>query len=317
LLKVVAAPPVLTPGADTDGDGTPDVVEGATDDDGDRVPNYQDATSAPNVLPLGSGGYVLATQTGLALRLGEQAFAAGVIAGMTEAALGEDVANGYPNGVADFEIVGVEPGTSATVVVPLRHPIPEGAHYRKHVQGTWWDFVVDGANAIASAPGANGACPAPGAPSYDAGLNVGDGCVALTIQDGGPNDADAAADGVIRDPGGLAVPVGVTLEVVPTIAKVVARGSTQVVAFALRLVSASGDVELRSLTIQSSGTGDDRGIARVRLYVDGNGNGSVDTGELEIAAGTFNQDNGTLQLQAAAPYAIAAGTTSLLVTYDF
>jgi hypothetical protein len=29
--------------------------------------------------------------------------------------------------------------------------------------------------------------------------------VQLTVQDGGPNDADGAADGVIRDPGGVAV----------------------------------------------------------------------------------------------------------------
>jgi len=317
LLKVVAAPPVLTPGADTDGDGTLDTDEGAADSDGDGVPNYLDPNDANTQLLYTDDGLVLETQTGFTLRLGEQAFAHGAGAAILEATLGEDVENGYPNGIADFEIFGVEPGTSATVVVPLEHPIPLGAVYRKHAQSAWRDFALDGANSIASAPGASGACPAPGSSVYTAGLRQGDGCLALTIEDGGPNDADMAANGVIRDPGGLAVPVGVTLELVPTAAQTVAGNATNVVAFGLTLVSASGDVELRSLTIETSGSGDDRGVRRVRLYVDTNGNGVVDGGDAEIAAGMFNQDNGTLQLRMASAYRVAAGATKLLVTYDF
>lgn len=317
LLKIVPAPPALTPGADTDGDGVADTEEGATDDDGDRVPNYRDPNDAGNQLLYTSDGLVLETQTGLVLRLGEQAFANGATAAVAEAAVGEDVENGYPNGVVDFEILGVEPGTSATVVVPLAHPIPRGAVYRKHARGAWGNFVVDDANAIASAAGANGACPAPGSGTYATGLHERDGCLALKIEDGGPNDADASANGVISDPGGLAVPVGVTLELIPPAPKRVADNATNVVAFALRLVSASGDVALRSLTIEASGSGDDRGIAHVRVYVDANGNGTVDAGEAEVAAGTFNQDNGTLLLRMGTPFAVPAGATNLLVTYDF
>jgi hypothetical protein len=201
--------------------------------------------------------------------------------------------------------------------VPLEHPIPRGAVYRKHERGGWRDFVSDDANAIASAPGAGGACPAPGSSAYAPGLRERDGCLELTIEDGGPNDADASIDGAISDPGGLAVPVGVTLELIPPASKAVADNTTNVVAFALKLVSASGDVALRSLTIQASGSGDDRSIARVRVYVDANANGSVDVGEAEIAAGTFNQDNGTLQLRMGTPYPVPAGATNLLVTYDF
>jgi len=316
LLKIVAAPPVLTAGADTDRDGVADTDEGATDDDGDGVPNYRDPNDAGNQLLYADDGLVLEAQTGLTLRLGEQAFANGATAAVAEATVGEDVENGYPNGVVDFEVLGVEPGTSATVVVPLKHPIPRGAVYRKHVRGGWRDFVVDDANAIASGPGVNGACPAPGSGSYVAGVRERDGCLALTIEDGGPNDSDATANGVIRDPGGLAVPVGVTIELLPPAPKVVAHNTTKVVAFALKLVSVSGDVALRSLTIEASGSGDDRSIARVRVYVDANANGSVDAGETEIAAGTFNQDNGTLQLLMVTPYAVPAGATNLLVTYD-
>ncbi|HVJ30742.1 MAG TPA: choice-of-anchor U domain-containing protein, partial [Gammaproteobacteria bacterium] len=316
LLKIVAAAPVLIPGADTDGDGVADTDEGAADDDGDGVPNYRDPNGAGNQLLYTDDGLVLETQTGLVLRLGEHAFANGATAVVPEAAVGEDVENGYPNGVVDFEVLGVEPGTSATVVVPLEHPIPPGAVYRKY-GGGWRDFVVDDANAIASAPGAAGACPAPGSAAYAAGLREGDGCLALTIEDSGPNDADGSANGVIRDPGGLAVPVGVTLELILPTAKTVAARATNVVAFELRLVSASGDVALRSLTIEASGSGDDRGIARVRVYVDANGNRIVDAGETEIAAGTFDQDNGMLQLRMGTPYSVEAGVTNLLVTYDF
>jgi hypothetical protein len=41
---------------------------------------------------------------------------------------------------------------------------------------------------------------------WSEGLSEGHECVRLIIQDGGPNDLDGMTDGVIRDPGTLAVP---------------------------------------------------------------------------------------------------------------
>jgi hypothetical protein len=264
-----------------------------------------------------SDGYVLETQTGLSLRLGERAFSVGSVAGLTELAVAEDVEFGYPNAIADFEILGVEPGNSARVVVPLRHPIPANARYRKYVVDHWQDFVVDDNNALASAPGSNGACPAPGDSSYVVGLNQGHGCIQLTLQDGGPNDADNQVNGVIRDPGGLAVPIGVTLDILPVTDKTVSAGSRNNVLLALRLESDSGDIELNSLMLQASGSGNDTGIQTVKLFVDTNANGVVDDNEVSIAAGTYSQDNGNLLLQMSAPYALPVGQTDLLVTYDF
>ena len=88
------------------------------------------------------------------------------------------------------------------VVIPLLVEIPGSAVYRKYDPQTGWrDFVVDANNSIASAAGSPGVCPAAGDSSYEAGLNQGDYCVELTIQDGGPNDTDGEINSVVEDPG--------------------------------------------------------------------------------------------------------------------
>jgi hypothetical protein len=73
------------------------------------------------------------------------------------------------------------------------------------VGGLWQGFVEDTNNSIASAPGEQGYCPPPGDSAYTSGLTEGHWCVQLTIEDGGPNDADEAIDYSVADPGGVAV----------------------------------------------------------------------------------------------------------------
>lgn len=140
--------------------------------------------------------------------------------------------------------------------------------------------------------------------------------------DGTPTDSvhlaiNGEANGVIRAVAGLAVPVAVSLEVLPLSDRTVAKGSSDNVVLALRINSDSGDVELQSLSLKASGSGDDSGVRGVNLYVDTNGNGLVDDGEQSIASGIYSQDDGTLELQMISPYMIPAGQTSLLVSYDF
>ncbi len=315
-LRVVGTTPMLSATADSDGDGVTDAAEGAGDADGDRVPDYLDPDNSPSTLLYSEDGYLLETQTGLTVRLGALAFSSDTAAWLSEAAVEEEIAFGYPDGVADFEITGVAPGGNAEVVVPLHHPIPANAVYRKHMAGAWQDFVLGTNDALASAPGGGGACPAPGDSAYSFGLHEGDGCLQLTLQDGGPNDADGQANGTISDPSGLAVPVGVSLQVLPVNDRVASANSNDNVVLALRLSSDSGDVELDSLTLTASGTGDDRQIRSVKAYIDENGNGAVDAAEPSIASGTFDQDNGQLSLQLLVPFAIPAGQTDLLVTFD-
>lgn len=97
-----------------------------------------------------------------------------------------------------------ETGQSVKVVIPQIAQIGADAVYRNyHLDTGWQDFVEDANNSIASAAGSRDSCPAPGATAYKAGLQQGHYCVQLTLQDGGPNDADGRFNGVIKDPGGV------------------------------------------------------------------------------------------------------------------
>jgi hypothetical protein len=318
IIRILAAPPDLIAGVDSDGDGIDDVDEGFQDSDNDRVPDYLDPAANSNILPYGDSTYVVETQPGLTLRLGETAFQEGAVAGVPESAIAEDVENGYPNSVADFEILGVEPGGTALVVVPLERPIPPNSNYRKYITGSWQDFVVNANNEISSAQGSRGACPAPGDAAYQTGANPGDGCVQLRILDGGPNDADSVANGIIRDPGGLAVPIQVTMNMLAIADRNTSVGSSNIVVVALQLVTESGDVELDAITLQASGSGDDATqITQVTVYEDENNNSRVDSGEPTIGTGTYNADNGSIELRMMTPYLLPPGATTLLVTYDF
>jgi len=81
--------------------------------------------------------------------------------------------------------------------------------YRKLIGGTWRSFTVTSGNEIASAPSVAGTCPVPASVDYVEGLGAGDDCVRLTLSDGGPNDADGLPNGIVRDPGGVALAAAV------------------------------------------------------------------------------------------------------------
>src|SRR5690606_11810863 len=66
-------------------------------------------------------------------------------------------------------------------------------------------FVSNSNNQLMSSAGEPGYCPPPGDSSWQSGLTAGHRCVQLTIEDGGPNDADGLANGSIVDPGGIAL----------------------------------------------------------------------------------------------------------------
>lgn len=317
LIRIVETSPALDAGMDSDGDGVDDATEGAGDSDGDRVPDYLDAYTDGRALEIGDGAGVLEGQAGHRLKLGGTAFQNGDVAGIDEAFVAEDVGNGYPNRVLDFEVHGIAPGGTALVVMPLAHPLPDTAVYRKYANGTWRNFVNDSGNGVSSAPGSNGACPAPGDAGYVAGLVAGNTCVQLELTDGGANDADGAANGVIVDPGGVAVPVSVALSLPAVADRNVAAGSSGNVILLLRLYSPSGDAELNGLTLEATGSGNDTTVRNIRLVVDANGNGTVDAGEPVIAAGVFGADDGALELTMNSPFAVPPGVTDLLVTYDF
>ena len=92
------------------------------------------------------------------------------------------------------------------VTIPLSVPSSSTATYRKYVNENigWQMFVEDASNMIMSADSSNGVCPAAGSDEYGPGWYIGDDCLQLMIEDGGPNDADGVANGVVIDPSGVA-----------------------------------------------------------------------------------------------------------------
>lgn len=218
-IRVVTEGPELS-GVDSDGDGESDLDEGIGDRDGDGIPDYLDhAGLLGNILPQEQGNttqYLMETESGLTLVLGDIAFFTQRHAAMItdndildyiDSGLGgETDSDAYPyrGGLFDFRINGI-PGTGASVkvVIHQQQMIEADSIYRKLMPTGWRAFVEDDNNEIRSVLGEAGQCPSPGDDAYTEGLTEGDWCVELTIEDGGPNDADGQANGTISDPGGV------------------------------------------------------------------------------------------------------------------
>ncbi|MDZ4260996.1 MAG: fibronectin type III domain-containing protein, partial [Pseudomonadota bacterium] len=221
LIKVEATLPVLT-AVDSDGDGVNDDVEGYGDSDGDGIPNYLDnSAEARNVMQekqAVASQYLMETEPGLSISLGRVAMQAGgnrtgvsdsdvYNYGHDGAGAVQDEGYTYNNGLFDFNVTELPlMGQQIKVVLAQFEAIPANAVYRKLMTTGWQTFVVNANNSIASAAGSAGYCPPPGDSAYTSGLTEGHWCVQLTIEDGGPNDADGIADMSIKDPGGVTQP---------------------------------------------------------------------------------------------------------------
>ncbi len=93
-----------------------------------------------------------------------------------------------PHGLYSVTVSGVNPGSSVTLTVTLPESVPEGTVWLKRWGSSWTAMPV--------------------------GDDDGDEVITMTLTDGGAGDGDGVADGVIRDPGGPAVPY-VTYALVP------------------------------------------------------------------------------------------------------
>ena len=213
---VVARLPVLSNLNDTDNDGIGDEDEGTADTDDDGIPDYLDNIPAENVLPevaRETNSFLVECDPGVRCRLGQFALvgnSGGVrldnndIEEQEDLFLDDLVEN--TGGIFDFEMHDLPTlGQSVSVVLPQQAAIPENAIYRKFHNGQWQTFVIDDNNQVHSAPGNLGFCPPPGDDSFEPGLIAGYLCVQLTIEDGGPNDADNAVNGSVEDPGGVGI----------------------------------------------------------------------------------------------------------------
>ncbi|VUD61829.1 Adhesin BmaC autotransporter [Thalassocella blandensis] len=216
--RVVSELPTLESSNDSDNDGVDDVAEGTGDMDDDGIPDYLDNIVATNVLPESvnsSDSFLIECDPGVRCRLGEFALISNSggahLPDEDQAELlqiPEDVNYEHVGGLFDFEVEDLPiAGQSVQVVIPQLEVVPMKAVYRKLMNGQWTDFVEDASNQIHSTRGAEGFCPPPGDASWEPGLIAGNYCVQLTIQDGGPNDADGEENGTVEDPGVVAQPI--------------------------------------------------------------------------------------------------------------
>ena len=215
-LKVIAEIPTLG-SEDSDSDGTDDDIEGYGDSDGDKIPDFVDAISSTNVLQHNvdvNDSFLVEAEPGIQLSLGLWSLATTELGAwlseeemdsLSAQSLIEADSVENIGGYIDFVASGLSnPGQSIRIVLPQRRAIPTYAVYRKYLpMSGWMDFVEDANNYLESAQGSGGICPPPGSNDYQAGLNQGHWCVQMTIEDGGPNDADAEANATISDPGGV------------------------------------------------------------------------------------------------------------------
>jgi hypothetical protein len=330
LAKPVAG--ALDAATDTDGDGLSDAEEGYEDADGDRIPDYLDNSGQPDLLPSMMNGPVLQTTGGASLRLGDAAVFAEKAGAELSVKAVEDYAMGagvdgvnryyFTRGVFDFEIYDISAGEQASVVIPQLAAIPPEATYRKFsAKGGWRNFVENERNYVKSAPGELGVCSAPGADDYVNGIYEGYFCLELTIEDGGPNDADGEVNGIIKDPGGLAtvdIPVPeIGLGLGELSDSAFDEGDRDSVVLAFSFESDSNDAALDRLTFVATGTLDDASeVKGASLYLDRNGDGLISEGDELIIQGAYDENDGTLDFALDEVIVLNRGTTSFLVSYD-
>jgi len=264
----------LSDNTDSDNDGIVDSDEGYSDSDNDGIADYLDDDSNVTRLPISNDSEPMKTMQGLVLSLGDIVRQAGnASAEDASIALDELIENGGEHGetadnanstrftplstIINFNVSGLtQTGESVPVVIPLADNqfIPQNAVYKKYTLAKgWFDFVEDANNSLSSAmTDSDGNCPAPLSDVYVDGLQAGDNCIQLTIEDGGENDADNQANGVIKDPGVLAINGANEVPVINMASPLTAGESTQVTLDASSTTDADND-DLTYVWTQTSG----------------------------------------------------------------
>ena len=225
VFTILTDTPVLSNTTDSDLDGLSDALEGLGDSDQDGIADYLDDQSNTANLPTGASDQAITTSPGYRLTLGDIGKLANGQSATNASVSTTDIADfglsaQRPNvqvedihfdavqSIINFNIEALnEMGESVAVVIPLNtnSVIPEDVVYRKFNDTLgWFTFVENAHNGIFSASfDADGNCPQVDSTLYVSGLNVGDTCIKLIIQDGGANDGDLTANGIIKDPGVL------------------------------------------------------------------------------------------------------------------
>lgn len=213
-IEVVETLPELT-GADTDGDGLPDNIEGTGDADLDGVPNYLDSIALCSVAPEIAGEsaqYLVESNAGACVSAGEYTRGtsnAGVLLladdSVVTSRIPTDTETNNVGGLFNFDVVNNQSNQAQfDVVIPQRNAVPEDAFMRSWTAELgWFDVIADGDAVIYSAPGTPGFCPTVNSGAWQEGLIAGSWCVKLTLTDGGSFDADGTTNGAVSFVGGV------------------------------------------------------------------------------------------------------------------
>lgn len=192
---------------DSDGDLQPDNIEGHADDDRDGIPNYLDPLNDCRFIPIRqeqATAFWVESQAGSCLRLGEYQQGELAIPANLLAADPETQAYGEITNLIINRLLGNH--LSVDLVIPQYRPLPNQGTYRQYQANQGWtDFVSDQHNAIASTRGQYGVCPEPQSQAWQPGLTLGDWCIRLTIEDGGPNDGDGFRNHSISSTAGVTI----------------------------------------------------------------------------------------------------------------
>lgn len=197
---------------DTDGDGIPDEDE-RSDEKGNGIPDYLEVVGLSTHQLMAGQDNPIETDPGLVFEIGAAAqwhdndrsnISEAQLRAYQEAEYGtyQPDADYTPTLILDYQIHELEEdGETVSLVISLSEPLPEDAALRKYdpING-WQNFLTDANNRIETAIATDGNCPTDGSLSYQASLQAGATCLRISIQDGGPNDADGLANGAIVDP---------------------------------------------------------------------------------------------------------------------
>ncbi|MDO6720896.1 choice-of-anchor U domain-containing protein, partial [Psychrosphaera sp. 1_MG-2023] len=216
---ITEALPELSTVADSDNDGISDADEGMSDSDGDGIADYLDNANllanqqkvGDTIISVEEGLTISIGQTVKAIDNGHSADAATTVAEI-EAALNVEIDDSdvtkYVTPIIDFEVHGADVGSIITMIVPLNEKLPVNAQYRKlKSDGSFVSFEVtdtqqrDGDSIWSAVKTLSGECPAADdTEAWSRGLVQGSNCIKLRITDGGVNDDDGVANGVVVDP---------------------------------------------------------------------------------------------------------------------
>ncbi|SGY87282.1 M4 family metallopeptidase [Moritella viscosa] len=296
---------------DTDQDGINDQDEGYADTDGDGIVDYLDINNNVTQLPLSSSNLPLFVKASSQLSLGDiNLQSKGADAEFADIHFSDIPINTksihanerrLASALINVRINKKPSGESAFIVVPTE-PLPANSFLYLHTKLSGWSILSAGTyNNVSSAPfNLNGNCPEIMHESYVYGLNQGDECILIQIEDGGNYDIDKATNNS----------VSITAAVYPEIE----NNAPNVMVSAPSTAS-----ELTNIIIDASSSSDiDNDLLTYQWTLPDNINiqlTNIAPGKIELSLPEINSDTGiAIQLTVSDGHTVVIQALNLMIT---